>query len=104
MDTYPRSPEALAFYGSQRWKKCRRKYLLIHPVCERCEKAGRITKADHVHHRIPLDVHSYGDPMLSLNFDNLEALCFNCHQAEHHRNADCRPELYFDSAGNLRRG
>ena len=101
---YDRSPEALAFYGSQRWKKCRAKYLKLHPICERCDKQGIITKADHVHHVVPLEVGTYNDPMVSLNFENLEALCFNCHNAEHHKNKDCRDGLFFDAAGNLRKG
>ena len=101
---FERSPEALTFYGSQRWKKCRRNYLSLHPICERCNQLGIVKKADHVHHKIYLDASSYRDPMVSLNFENLEALCFDCHQAEHHRNSDCRNELYFDADGNLRKG
>ena len=101
---FERTPEAVAFYGSTRWKKCRKNYLSIHPICERCEKQGIISKADHVHHIVPLDSSSYTDPMKSLNYDNLEALCFACHQAEHHKNKDCRDGLFFDAAGNLRKG
>lgn len=65
---------------------------------------GIVKKADHVHHKIYLDAKSYADPMISLNYDNLEALCFDCHQREHHRNADVRSDLYFDADGNLRKG
>ena len=101
---FERTPEAITFYGSRRWKKCRKNYLSIHPICERCEKQGIISKADHVHHKIRLEVQSYADPMISLNYDNLEALCFACHQAEHHKAKDCRDELFFDAAGNLRKG
>ena len=99
-----RTPEALTFYGSRKWKKCRRNYLSVHPYCERCQQLGIINKADHVHHKIYLGPDTYKVPEISLNYDNHEALCFACHQAEHHRNKDCRDELYFDGDGNLRKG
>lgn len=92
------------FYGSMSWKKCRRNYLSLHPICERCNKLGIIRSAEIVHHKIYLDSSSYSKPEISLNFDNLEALCFNCHQAEHYGRKECRDELYFDADGNLRKG
>lgn len=101
---FVRDPEAGSFYGSIRWKKCRRNYLSLHPICERCERLGIVKKADHVHHKTYLDSLSYRDPEKALNYDNLEALCFECHQAEHHGRKDCKDGLYFDSAGNLRKG
>ena len=103
-DTYEVKEGALEFYGSVKWKKCRRNYLSLHPVCERCQMLGIIKKADVVHHKVYLDTESYKQPELSLNFDNLEALCFDCHQAEHHRAKDCRDGLHFDAEGNLRKG
>ena len=92
------------FYGSRKWKKCRRNYLSLHPTCERCDKLGIVKRAEIVHHKIYLDTNSYKEPEVALNFDNLEALCFDCHRAEHFRNKDCREELYFDAEGNLRKG
>lgn len=95
---------SLEFYGSIKWKKCRRNYLSVHPICERCDKLGIVKRAEIVHHKIYLDTSSYRDPDVSLNFDNLEALCFDCHQAEHYGKKECRDELYFDADGNLRKG
>lgn len=103
-EDYVAKEGALEFYGSRKWKRCRKNYLSLHPICERCEKLGVVNRAEIVHHKIYLDTSTYKDPELSLNFDNLEALCFNCHQAEHHKNHDCRDELFFDAAGNLRKG
>lgn len=103
-EEYVAKEGALEFYGSRKWKRCRKNYLSIHPICERCNKLGIVKRAEIVHHKIYLDTPSYKDPELSLNFDNLEALCFDCHQAEHHRGKDCRDELYFDADGNLRKG
>ena len=101
---YERSRNAVRFYSSARWKKCRAAYLSINPFCERCKRLGLVRPAELVHHKIYLDDSSYSDPGVSLNFENLEALCFDCHQAEHHRSKDCRDELYFDADGNLRKG
>ena len=94
---------AVEFYGSRKWKRCRKNYLSLHPVCEQCEKLGRITPAKIVHHKIYLDTQSYKDPEVALNFDNLESLCFDCHRSEHFRNKDCRDGLYFDADGNIRK-
>ena len=99
---FERTPEQVRFYGSRKWKKCRRIYLSLHPLCERCAQLGIVRRAEHVHHRIYLDATSYTVPEVALNFENLEALCFDCHQREHHRNKDVPDDLYFDAAGNLR--
>ena len=40
--------------------------------------AGRI-----VHHKIHLDADNIGDPNVTLNWDNLELVCMDCHAAEH---------------------
>ena len=103
-DHYEANPELVAFYGTRKWKQCRAKYKSLHPICERCEKAGIVKRAERIHHKVYLTVDNYKDPEISLNFDNLEALCFDCHQAEHFRNADCREGLFFDADGNLRKG
>lgn len=39
--------------------------------------------------------------MIALNPDNLEALCFECHQKEHHESDEVDKDLYFDTNGNL---
>src|SRR5690606_7138473 len=49
--------------------------LADHPLCERCEKAGRITPATVVHHRKAYK----GDWPLFIDPDNHESLC-----APHH--------------------
>jgi len=104
MKVYEADPELVAFYGSRKWKKCRAKYKSLHPICERCEQAGIIKRTERIHHKTYLTPENYMNPDVSLNFDNLEALCFDCHQAEHFKNNDCRDELFFDSEGNLRKG
>ena len=102
-EMYETHPELVAFYGTSKWKKCRAKYKSLHPVCERCEAAGIIKRTERIHHKVYLTPQNFRDPDISLNFDNLEALCFDCHQAEHNKKKDCREELFFDADGNIRK-
>lgn len=94
--------EQKRFYDSKAWKQCRAVYLSEHPCCERCEKAGIVSIAVHVHHKQHLTAENYKNPMIALNPDNLEALCFRCHQKEHHSGREIAEELYFDSFGNVK--
>ena len=96
-------PEQKRFYSSTKWRKLRKAYLAEHPLCERCLAVGRAQVAEHVHHKIELDESNYKNPMIALNAENLESLCFDCHQKEHHSLSECADDLYFDSDGNLRR-
>ena len=91
-----------AFYKSKRWLKCRAAYISEHPFCERCESRGIIRAADHVHHKKWLNEEDYSNPLVALNHDLLESLCIDCHNAEHHRKAECNDDLEFDKDGNLR--
>lgn len=68
-------------------------------LCERCKAKGIITPAYAVHHKIYLDGINVNDPSISLNFDNLEALCFRCHNEEHFGDKTERRWSYVD--GNL---
>lgn len=95
--------EQKRFYDSERWKACRRTYLSEHPLCERCLAAGIASTAEHVHHKIELNESNYKDPMIALNPDNLEALCFECHRKEHHDTSQVADDLFFDKDGNLRK-
>ena len=49
-----------------------------------CLKRGMYSPADTVHHIIPLSPKNIHDPSITLNPDNLMALCRDCH-AEVHR-------------------
>ena len=82
---FGRDPEfADAFYKSWPWKRCRAAYLAsVGGLCERCAKLGLIVPADQVHHKTKLTPANLDDPAVTLNWDNLEALCFDCHQEEH---------------------
>lgn len=82
------------FYKSMAWKRCRKAYLdSVGWLCERCATEGKIVPADQVHHKVRLTPENINDPEVSLNHDNLEALCMDCHQQEHKpRRWRCDPD------------
>ena len=62
-------------------------------ICERCGRPAVIC-----HHKKWLDGSNVKDPETALSFDNLEALCIECHNTEHGLN---RNITIFDEAGNV---
>ena len=75
---------AEGFYKSKAWQRCRASYLKkVGGLCERCLKKGQIVPAEVVHHRKYITPQTISDPHITLSFDNLEALCWSCHEAEH---------------------
>ena len=91
------------FYNGKAWRKCRAGYIKsVGGLCERCLKDGKIKKGYIVHHKQYLTEQTIGDPDVSLNWDNLEYLCFDCHQREHfEKTNDVEFGLKFDSNGDL---
>ena len=80
------APWASAFYGSAQWKKCRKAYIQYRRgMCERCLGKGIITMGTEVHHKIRLTPDNVNDASVSLNWDNLELLCKQCHDEAHHK-------------------
>lgn len=72
------------FYDSRAWKDTRRNYKQsVGGLCEKCLAKGLITPAEIVHHKIPLTVDNVSDLNISLSWDNLQALCRQCHAEEH---------------------
>ena len=71
-EQYGRDPAERKPYG-RAWKRIRDSYIAAHPLCEQCQKEGRITPAEEVHHILPL---SHGG---THSRDNLMALCKACH-------------------------
>jgi len=68
-----------AFYHSAAWRKLSRAFLLSkYYICERCGKPAEI--AHHKQYITPANIHN---PEITLNPDNLEALCMACHNTEH---------------------
>ena len=88
---------AKAFYTSKEWIKCRTGYMQSkHYICERCGDIATI--CHHQEYITPANIH---DPNITLNWENLSALCQTCHNLEHHGSNICATGLVFDSEGNL---
>ena len=88
------------FYRSQAWQLCRDSYIRSRQgLCERCLANGLISAGKIVHHRSYLTADNIGNPAISLNPDNLELLCQDCHNAEHNQRTPTRYTV--DAAGNV---
>lgn len=75
---------AESFYGSPRWKATRKAYKKsVGGLCERCLKKGLYRPAVIVHHKVYISPENINNPEITLNWNNLEALCKECHEAEH---------------------
>ena len=75
---------AESFYKSRAWQNCARAYKASKGgLCERCLKDGKITAGEIVHHKIHLTPQNINDPAVTLNWENLELVCRDCHAAEH---------------------
>lgn len=90
--------EAKRLYNSIAWKKCRRAYIdTVDGLCERCGDVGKI-----VHHKIYIDILNVNDPNVTLNHDNLELLCQECHNREHfEKHTVLDNKLMFDENGDV---
>ena len=75
---------AESFYKSRAWQNCAKAYAKSKGgLCERCLKEGRYSAGVIVHHKIHLTPDNVFDHAVTLNFDNLELVCRDCHAAEH---------------------
>lgn len=82
------------FYKSPAWLEARSlKIMSVNGLCERCGQVGI-----EVHHIEKLTIDNVNDSSVSLNQDNLELLCRDCHNKEHKRFSK---EVRFDKDGNL---
>ena len=63
------------FYSSSQWKRLRERHITQHPLCQRCERSGRVVEGRDVDHIIEIeDGGSKTDP------DNLQTMCVSCHR------------------------
>ena len=93
------SKEVESFYKSKAWKQARELCILSHNgLCERCLAQGKTVAGNYVHHKTYITTDNINDASITLNQDNLELLCFDCHQQEHFGKAD---DFYFDEDGNF---
>lgn len=70
---------AKGFYHSKAWERTRELYMSsINYICERCGEPATIC-----HHKKYITPGNIGNYDITLNFDNLEGLCQDCHNKEH---------------------
>lgn len=75
---------AESFYKSKTWQRCRAEYVKqAKGLCENCLKKGLYRSGEIVHHKTELTPENIGDPAITLNFDNLQLLCRDCHAVAH---------------------
>ena len=88
---------AKGFYKSKAWQRCREGYIQsVMGLCERCGAGGKI-----VHHIVELTPESINNPEVSLNWNNLELLCQDCHNEHHHGGGSTTQGIRFDEDGNV---
>ena len=85
-------------YKSNAWIKCRQSFMISRfYICNRC--GGAATIAHHIIYLTPVNI---SDSEISLNHNNLEALCDTCHQHEHFLKGEATREgLMFNEYGEL---
>jgi 5-methylcytosine-specific restriction protein A len=66
-------------YNTPRWKKLRRLKLQNNPICEKCWERGIVTPTEEIHHIVPF----IQDIEMAFDYDNLIALCVECHKEAH---------------------
>lgn len=85
---------ARAFYTGKAWRSCSKAYMQSRNyVCERCGGVAVIC-----HHKTYLTPDNINDPNIALSWDNLEALCHNCHDLEHMQQYN---KTYFADDGSI---
>ena len=93
---------AKKFYQSPSWVSNSKAYIASQGgECERCRAAGiEGSVAKIAHHKIRLTPDNIHDPKIAVAWDNLEALCQDCHNREHHSKPRKR-RYWMDTQGNV---
>ena len=72
------------FYTSREWFKCRAAFIkqrqsIDGGICQQCGKEPGVI----VHHRVHITPDNIDDPYITLNHENLEYVCHECHDVIH---------------------
>lgn len=101
------------FYQSKVWKQVRKNIWLKQScLCAECHRPVYVDKISEwipkekrlkgiVHHKEYLNDININDESISLNEDNLEGLCIDCHNKEHFTTDVTKSDVMFDEEGNL---
>ena len=78
-------------YNNTNWKKVRDAYMKQNPLCEECLKQGKVTPATSVHHlKSPFSKGEINYTLL-LEYENLMAICHECHGKLHAQEQGHKP-------------
>ena len=82
---HDKNKDIAKIYNSSQWQKLRAAYFAEHPLCEMCLAEGKITPTQEIHHIKPISSGNSNSEMRALAYDynNLEALCTECHHKVH---------------------
>ena len=101
------------FYNSKAWNDVRKNiWLKQNLLCNRCHRPVYVDGISEympkekrrigiVHHKQELNDINVYDINISLNEDNLEGVCYECHGLIHNANNTIRPDYIFDANGNI---
>jgi 5-methylcytosine-specific restriction enzyme A len=94
---------AKKFYNSKSWIKTRESYIAsVHGLCEGCLEKGKLRPGYIVHHKKEITPENVTDSYITLNFNNLQYLCLDCHNKIHLHDGSVLPnDLQFDINGDL---
>lgn len=75
------------YYNTKQWKNLRNYYIRRNPLCEICLSKGIVKPANEVHHRTPYLRGKTDEErwQLLLDEDNLQSLCYECHDEVHRK-------------------
>ena len=105
--------DAKRLYKSKAWVSISKAYALSkNCICERCGRpvyVGGISEwlpkerrlGYIVHHKTYLNSDNITDDNIAYHTDNLELLCQDCHNREHHSGSATKEGVMFDEMGNL---
>lgn len=90
-------PFARSFYASKAWRAARAQALRRDSyTCQSC--GGHATEVHHIVELTPENIH---DPRIALGIDNLQSLCWQCHNKETIGVSDLPSGYVFDKDGQV---
>lgn len=84
-------------YMRKRWRDVRKEALRRDQYT--CQSCG--ARAEEVHHLIPITPETVADDKIVYGLDNLQSLCFRCHQMETRGSTETADGFVFDENGQL---
>ena len=95
-------PFARDFYFSMGWKNTRDAYKKsVGGLCEICWANGIPKAGELVHHKIPLTPENINDTNITLNWDNLQCVCRECHHKLHEHRPQRKRRYQLDELGRV---